>query len=60
MSEEPTPNPVQITAEEHSRPVFRLLARAFILLARQHQAAEPPPEPNVNPNGDEGDGHGDA
>lgn len=34
MTEQPPTNAVPIRAEEHSRPVFRLLARAAILLAR--------------------------
>lgn len=42
MSEATRPNPVPVTAEERSRPVYRLLARAAILLARRHSN---PPEP---------------
>ena len=40
MSEEVTSDPVQVTAEERSRPVLQLLARALILLAQQQLAAE--------------------
>lgn len=59
MSEESTPRPARISAEEHSRPVFRLLARAFILLARQ-QADEQPPGP-ADPDTDKrGGDHADA
>jgi hypothetical protein len=60
MREEPPTNAVPITAEERSRPVFRLLARAFILLARQQQPAEPPLKPFTETGDDQGAGDGSA
>lgn len=56
MSEEQSSNPVRIAAEERSRPVFRLLARAFILLAQQQAAEQPPPAPTEQ-NGEEEGGY---
>jgi hypothetical protein len=52
MSENTPTNPVPVTAEEQSRPVFRLLAKAAILLARLHDQSETPAEP-VSASGDE-------
>lgn len=44
MSDEPSMPPLPVTAEERTRPVFRLLAKAAILLARHHR--EPLPSPD--------------
>jgi hypothetical protein len=57
VSEEPSSPPVQVTGEEHSRPVFRLLARAAILLAQRHKS--PPPAAEPAPVTEQADEEGD-
>jgi hypothetical protein len=43
LSKEPSDSDVRVTAEEHSRPVFRLLARAALLLAQAKPAPDAEP-----------------
>ena len=57
MSEEPSSPPVRVTGEEHSRPVFRLLAKAAILLARHHKPSSPPDEPAADDRAEEEGDH---
>lgn len=43
MTKESSGSGLRVTAEEHSRPVFRLLARAALLLAQAKPASDAEP-----------------